>query len=325
MPCYHPLEAVILPGTTPNGKKNIKILSGPHASEVYPSWQRLKLPCGQCVGCRLEYSRQWANRCMLEYQYHSESWFLTLTYNDAHVPVTYYAKNDDGEAIPALTLSPKGRDLELFWKRLRKAHSDDHIRYFACGEYGSTTYRPHYHAIVFGLSLDDLRPYGGRSPQGYDYFISDSLTECWGLGFVVVGAVTWETCAYTARYVMKKLKGPAAQVYSDFNLQPEFVRMSRRPGIGRQYYDDHPEIFEHEYINLSTDVGGLKFRPPRYYDKLYDIEHPGEMAQAKAVRRRLSLAAEDAKNRQSSLDSYERLAIEEAALSARIKSLERKL
>lgn len=322
MPCYHPLEAVILPGFTANGKRNIKILSGPHASEVYPSWQRLKLPCGQCIGCRLEYSRQWANRCMLELQYHSESWFLTLTYDDAHVPQTAYAKNDDGEAAPALTLKP--RDLELFWKRLRKEHCNERIRYFACGEYGSSTYRPHYHAIVFGLSLNDLRLYR-RSPQGYDYFISDSLTQCWGLGFVVVGAVTWDTCAYTARYVMKKLKGQDAQLYSDFNLQPEFVRMSRRPGIGRQYYDDHPDLYDHEYINLSTDVGGLKFRPPRYYDRLFDIDQPEQMAQIKAVRKRMAAAQEDAKSRRSTLDAYERLAVEEASMAARIKSLERKL
>lgn len=322
MPCYHPLEAVILPGTTANGKKNIKILSGQHASEVYPSWQRLQLPCGQCIGCRLEYSRQWANRCMLELQYHKESWFVTLTYDDDHVPQTAYAMNDDGEAAPALTLCP--RDLELFWKRLRKAHPDDHIRYFAAGEYGTTTYRPHYHAIIFGLSLDDLRPYK-RSPQNYDYFISDSLTQCWGLGFAVVGAVTWETCAYTARYIMKKLKGQDSKLYSDFNLQPEFVRMSRKPGIARQYYDDHPDLYQFEYINLSTDVGGLKFRPPRYFDKLFDIDHPGEMAQAKAVRRRLAAAAEAAKDANTTLDRYERLSVEENALTERIKSLERKL
>ena len=322
MPCYHPLEAVILPGTTANGKKNIKILSGQHASEVYPPWQRLQLPCGQCIGCRLEYSRQWANRCMLELQYHKESWFVTLTYDDDHVPRTAYAMNDDGEAAPALTLNP--RDLELFWKRLRKAHPDDHIRYFAAGEYGTTTYRPHYHAIVFGLSLDDLRPYK-RSSQNYDYFISDSLTECWGLGFAVVGAVTWETCAYTARYIMKKLKGQDAQLYSDFNLQPEFVRMSRKPGIARQYYDDHSELYKFEFINLPTDVGGLKFRPPRYFDKLYDIDHPGELAQAKAVRRRLAAAVEAAKDANTSLDRYERLTVEENALTERIKSLERKL
>lgn len=322
MPCYHPLEAVILPGRTANGKHNIKILSGQHASEVYPSWQRLQLPCGQCIGCRLEYSRQWANRCMLELPYHKESWFLTLTYDDEHCPQTWYAFNDDGEAAPALTLVP--RDLELFWKRLRKAHPNDHIRYYACGEYGSTTYRPHYHAIVFGLSLDDLRPYKS-SPQGYDYFISDSLAKCWGLGFVVVGSVTWETCAYTARYVMKKAKGRDRQAYENLNLEPEFVRMSRKPGIGHQYYVDHPDLYNHEYINLKTDTGGLKFRPPRYYDMLFDIDYPGELEQAKAVRRRLAAAAEEAKDLRTSLDRYDRLEIEEAALEARIKSLERKL
>lgn len=322
MPCYHPLEAIVLPGRTANGKRIIKILSGEHASEVYPSWQRLQIPCGQCIGCRLEYSRQWANRCMLELPYHKESWFLTLTYDDDHVPKTAYAINDDGEAAPALTLNP--RDLELFWKRLRKAHPDDRIRYFACGEYGGQTYRPHYHAIVFGLNLHDLELYK-KSPQGYDYFNSKSLQEIWGKGYVVVGAVTWDTCAYTARYIMKKLKGQDATLYSDLNLVPEFVRMSRKPGIAHQYYVDHPDLFDHQYINISTDVGGLKFRPPRYYDRLFDIDHPGELEQAKAVRRRLAAASELLKDSRTNLDRYDRLRVEEAALGARIKSLERKL
>lgn len=227
MSCYHPLLAVST-GQNSNGKRDIKFVSGPTEWERYPPSSRLKIPCGRCIGCRLERSRQWANRCMLELQYHESSYFVTLTYDDEHVPVTYYAEDDLGTARGGFTL--RSRDLQLFMKRLRKAHPNDRIRFFACGEYGSTTYRPHYHAIIFGLTLDDLRFYK-RSPQNYDYFISDSLAKCWGLGYAVVGAVTWETCAYTARYIMKKALGDEAEVYEHFNIEPEFVRMSRKPGI----------------------------------------------------------------------------------------------
>jgi hypothetical protein len=168
--CFHPMLAVST-GLNSNGKRDIKFVAGPTEWETYPPNDRLKIPCGRCVGCRLEKSRQWANRCMLELQYHESSFFVTLTYDDDHVPVTYYSENDDGEARSALTL--RFRDLQLFLKRLRKEHYYERLRFFACGEYGSTTYRPHYHAIIFGLTLDDLRPYK-RSPQGYDYFISAS-------------------------------------------------------------------------------------------------------------------------------------------------------
>lgn len=321
MSCFHPMLAVST-GLNSNGKRDIKFVAGPTEWESYPPNARLKIPCGRCVGCRLERSRQWANRCMLELQYHESSYFVTLTYDDEHVPVTYYSENVDGEARSGLTL--RARDLQLFLKRLRKEHFYERLRFFACGEYGTTTYRPHYHAIIFGLTLDDLRPYK-RSPQNYDYFISDSLTECWGLGFVVVGAVTWETCAYTARYIMKKALGQGAEVYERFNIEPEFVRMSRKPGIAYQYYADHPDLYQYEYINLPTDKGQLKFRPPRYYDRLFDVDNPDQMAKIKAKRLHFALVDAHNKSLQTSLIEPDRLAVEEAALTARIKSLERKL
>ena len=153
MSCFHPMLAVST-GLNSNGKRDIKFVSGPTEWESYPPNARLKIPCGRCVGCRLERSRQWANRCMLELQYHESSYFVTLTYDDEHVPVTYYSENVDGEARSGLTL--RARDLQLFMKRLRKEHSYERLRFFACGEYGSNSYRPHYHAIIFGLTLDDF-------------------------------------------------------------------------------------------------------------------------------------------------------------------------
>ena len=141
----------------------------------------------------------------------------------------------------------------------------------------------------------------------------------------MVGAVTWETCAYTARYIMKKALGEGAEVYERFNIEPEFVRMSRKPGIAYQYYADHPDLYQYEYINLPTDKGQLKFRPPRYYDRLFDVDNPDEMARIKAKRQHAALVDAHNKSLQTSLIEPDRLAVEEAALTARIKSLERKL
>src|SRR3954449_8205389 len=93
------------------------------------SGEKFSLPCGQCIGCRLERSRQWAMRCVHENKMHPRSSFVTLTYDDKNIP-------------PAGSLSK--RDFQLFMKRLRKSQSNP-LRFFACGEYGETTHRPHYH------------------------------------------------------------------------------------------------------------------------------------------------------------------------------------
>lgn len=328
MACYHPLKAIVVPNqTTVNGKKVYHFIK-PLEEHKYPADQIVQLPCGQCVGCRIQYSREWANRCMMELQYHESSYFVTLTYDDAHVPCSYYADPNTGEAFTSLTLSK--RDFQLFMKRLRKKFHNQKIRFFMAGEYGSNTFRPHYHAIIFGLHLDDLQLYS-KSPQGFCYYNSPSLQACWSdndgnpIGYAVVAEVTWETCAYTARYVMKKLNGKEAQFYTDFNIQPEFTLMSRKPGIARQYFDDHPDIYKKEFINVSTEKGGLKFKPPRYFDKLYDLEHPEEMQAIKDIRQKLATEAQKSKLQRTSLYPEEFLEVQERAFENKIKSLRRDL
>jgi hypothetical protein len=262
---------------------------------------------------------------LLELKYHDSAWFCTFTYDDDHVPRTYYPDPETGEAIPALTLQK--RDFQLLMKRIRKKFDNDKIRFFMSGEYGSQTFRPHYHAILFGLHLDDIQPYKTVKEGGeyYTYYNSPSLQECWPYGYVVVGEVTWESCAYTARYVMKKLKGKEAKFYAEHNIQPEFTLMSRKPGIARQYFDENPHCVENQYINVSTPKGGKKFRPPRYYDKLFDVECPEKSAELKALRAKLAQQAMEAKLSNTSLDSYELRDVEEEKQSNRLKSLRRNL
>lgn len=305
------------------------------------------IPCGKCVGCRMEYSRQWANRCMLELEYHETAYFVTLTYDDFHVPPSFYPDPETGEAQSSMTLCP--RDVQLFLKRLRKYFTGSTIRFFMCGEYGPTTWRPHYHLILFGLPLMDMVYKGTR--RGNNYYSSRVLERAWSVecspeivrlydpsrvfedvkhhklyvpqGFVEVGEVTWETCAYTARYIMKKLKGPEAKFYDTFGLYPPFVRMSRQPGLARQWYDDHPGMNEYEYINISTPTGGKKFRPPQYYHKLYDIEYPEESDKLKEIRQRLTLESIRAKLQRTDLSYLEYLSVEEDKLKRRTASLKR--
>lgn len=337
MACYHPLKGFAV-GDTAAGKVAYKITSYAvdHVELVSGNWipvqypergslaeavvrSYIEIPCGKCIGCRLEYSRQWANRCMLELQYHDSAYFVTLTYDDDHVPISYYPDPETGEAQKCHTLCK--RDFQLWMKRLRKAFPGDRIRFFAAGEYGSDTFRPHYHAIVFGLHLDDLTVY--KQQRGYTYYNSASLQRTWPNGYVVVGKVTWETCAYTARYVMKKAQGILAEEYEILNIEPEFSLMSRKPGIARQYFDDHPDLYDYEFINVSTADGGRKFRPPRYYDKLFDIVDHDRMTEIKEVRKLKAIANTALRMEKTSLSYLEQLEVDEAAASDRLKKLRR--
>lgn len=354
MACYHPLKAWQVGINPDTGKAVMKVTSfdvhhleqvangtwvscrspGLSDTRVRSVLDFVEIPCGKCVGCRLEYSRQWANRCMLELEYHKSAYFCTFTYNNDFVPKSYYADPETGEAMQSLTLDK--RDFQLFMKRLRKAVScersdqGDKIRFFAAGEYGDSTFRPHFHAIIFGLELNDLVPYSYRN--GHTYYYSQWLQDRWSikvrgvlspLGNVLVAPVTWETCAYTARYVMKKLSGPESQFYSDFNISPPFTLMSRKPGIAHQWYVDHPDCFDYEYINISTDKGGRKFRPPKYYQRLYEIDDPEGSAEMKATRRLMAERAKSIELSRTNLPYLEYLTVKENALTDRIKSLKR--
>lgn len=350
MSCYHPLKAWPV-GKNPSGKTKYLITgyevhhleqrqpNGPFipvASDYLSPYRvasvlaPVTIPCGKCIGCRLDYSRQWANRCMLELGYHDSAYFLTLTYDESHVPRRWYADKETGEAYRSLTLDK--RDWQLFMKRLRKRFPDDKIRFFMCGEYGSSTFRPHYHAIVFGLHLNDLVEKFRH--DGFVYYTSQSLQDCWSvregsttpltpIGFAIVSEVSWDTCAYVARYVTKKLTGPEGEFYSDHNIIPPFTLMSRKPGIARQYYDDHPDLYESEFINISTPQGGKKFRPPKYFDRLFEDQYPEESAKMKELRKHLAEEAQKAKLASTDLDLLQYLEVEEQKKLNSLKKLER--
>lgn len=231
----------------------------------------IEIPCGKCIGCRLDHSRQWALRCMMELKEHEKACFVTLTYSESHVPITFMPDPDTGEAIAVYTL--KKRDLQLFWKRLRKYLGDDcKIRYFACGEYGSQSFRPHYHAIIFGFMPDDLRLY--QKNDSSNYYTSETLNKIWDNGQVIVANVNFDTCAYVARYTAKKTVGTIGdEFYKSHNLEVPFLVMSRRPGIGWNYMSDNPGLFRSDriYIAGSDPVDGPL--PRSFYKKLENVDH----------------------------------------------------
>ncbi len=225
--------------------------------------QVVEVGCGQCIGCRLDRSREWAIRCVHESQLYDENCFLTLTYAPEFLP-------ED--------CSLDKRHFQGFMKRLRRRFSGRRIRFFHCGEYGEELHRPHYHACLFNFDFPDKEVY--KTVNGFELFTSRVLEETWRLGFCTIGAVTFETAAYVARYVMKKFYGDEAREHylvcleetgELVQLQSEYVTMSRRPGIGRDWYERFKDDL---FPSDECVIDGVIHKPPRYYEKLYQLEDP---------------------------------------------------
>lgn len=238
------------------------------------------LPCGHCTGCKMQNASSWANRMEMELPYHENAWFLTLTYDNEHVPWSYnqgLGVNKKTGEIEIENLTLNYEDMQKFWKRLRR-YIEYHkmgigkLMYFQAGEYGGKTHRPHYHAIVYDLPIEqkDLKVYKKRN--GSVYYNVEWLSKLWGMGHVVIAQAEWKAMAYTARYTTKKIYGhDAKRYYEELGVLPERCMMSKNPAIGEKYYQDHKEeIYTKDEIQLKN---GKRCKPPRYFDKLFDLEH----------------------------------------------------
>lgn len=174
-------------------------------------------PCGSCLACRINRRRVWTHRLILEGMEHDQKSFITLTYDDKHLP-------KDGSLVPG--------DLRNFIKKLRRAHEPERIRFFACGEYGDQTQRPHYHVIAFGSPPCSVLGNCPRRDNNKCCSVGQRLRSIWQKGLVHVGEVSEDTAAYVAGYCIKKLGDCDADDNILQGRHPEFVRMSNRPGIG---------------------------------------------------------------------------------------------
>jgi hypothetical protein len=274
MPCYSPLTAYRSLSVDRNGKHTVSF-----KKLETQAYSQISIACGQCIGCRLDRSRQWALRCVHESKLWPKNSFITLTYSDIHLPWDN---------------SLKKRDFQLFMKRLRKSNpraKDDPIRYYHCGEYGERTRRPHYHAIMFNYDPPDKKHWKTNRRTGEKYYTSEELNRIWGKGYCVIGEVTYESAAYVARYVLKKINGPKSKEHYTHilsyetgecvDLQPEYTTMSRKPGIGKNHYEQFKsDIYPSDFCVHK----GKKQKVPRYYDRLYEIENESEFRKIKERR-----------------------------------------
>jgi hypothetical protein len=269
MTCYGPLTAYRSAVKNPSGKRGIVFDKAKSIDGI-----ELEIACGQCIGCRLSRSAQWAVRCMHEASQHEQNCFITLTYNDEHLP-------QHGSLVR--------EHFQKFVKRLRARNPGQKIRVYYCGEYGEQQRRPHYHALLFGFDFADKQLISQRlikkAPKAAvkagwihsDTYIrlwsSDLLTEVWGMGLCSVGEVTFDSAAYVARYIMKKMTGDAADdhyLHIDpmtgecWPLTPEFNGMSLKPAIGLDWFEKYrADVFPHDFVL----VDGKKLGVPKYYTK----------------------------------------------------------
>lgn len=307
------------------------------------------LPCGQCDECRLQRSRDWANRLMMEMQSHPDqkAYFLTLTYSDDFVPRSSYCDPVTGDDFPALTLRKK--EIQDWMKRLRKKFAsvygspvpfnyddvstwedDRRVRYYLCGEYGGNTFRPHYHVIMFSPPIPDAdfcSHFVGITETNHSMYNSPWLSSTWACdgvekGWLTYSEVTWNTCAYVARYCLKKRYGAEADFYAVHNIEPEFSLQSTRPGIGWKYFMDHPDLLLYEYITLSTDEKGIKFSPPRYFKKLFEKVHGVDEA-VKAARLARARQRDESLLLNTTLSYEEHMQVRERNIKARLSQLKR--
>lgn len=290
MSCFKPLEAYRGPGGAIVFDRRKSL-----------TWVSFPLPCGRCIGCRMEKARQWGMRCLHEAKMWRHNHYVTLTYADEFLP-------------PGGTVCV--RDVQLFMKRLRFLMSSEFgglggpdygivngerinpIRFFLGAEYGEHNGRPHYHALLFNCNLGALVRIGGNK-RGEALYTSSVLSGLWSqegnsMGHHTVGAVTFDSAVYCAKYALKKVNGAKAleayEVWDEngelYDRVPEFAIMSRRPGIGAPYY----EKFGKEVRDLDNVViNGKEVRPPRYYDGKSEIFDAPRLEAHKLDRKRLAV------------------------------------
>lgn len=199
------------------------------------------VPCGKCMSCRVARAREWTVRLFHEMDDWNDTSFITLTYDDEHLP---------------LNGSLKKSDLQKFFKRLRKDSfaGKGSLKYYAAGEYGEQSARPHYHCILFGCGLTASH--------------REAVSRSWNYGLVHFGSVTHDSIQYVAGYVHKKLTGPEAERVYGSRLESPFQLQSQ--GLGKGFI----ERFGDKVIkDLDITIHGKHVGIPRYYKKKLGLSH----------------------------------------------------
>lgn len=287
MTCYHPATLLLYEDIRGNKKTryfanrdnnlipsfnhdDLKFDNSQGFFDTYKFVKEYSVPCGKCIGCQLDRARDWSQRLMAEYKSSVNAYFITLTYDDEHLPKSNQLQK---------------KEAQFFVKSLkdyfRKHFNFYGIKYYLVGEYGSSSWRPHYHLIVYNLPLDlkDFELLGLKAPEKKFLFRLQEKEKCssgllyssiflnkmWNKGINRVGQVSAESCAYVARYCNKKISRDydIKEALKEINFQPEFMLCSKN--LGKKWYLDNANnlLDNHLKITFNGKIVGL----PRYFKK----------------------------------------------------------
>lgn len=277
------------------------------------------IPCGKCLSCRIKQTKEWAIRIELEAKKYKYNYFITLTYNDENLYIPEEITTKDGETYyndGTWKGSLNKKDLQQFIKSVRnwfkREYNHNGVKFYACGEYGSSLYtnRPHYHIILMNCPEIELEPIGQNRVTKHGYYTNQRMEQIWHKGYITIGKVNWDTASYTAGYCQKKLFGEIKEkYYAEKGQIPIFSTMSRRPGIGKSYYDEHKnQIYElDEIINGK----GKSIKPPKYFDRLMENENQEIIENVKEYRQYITEKEQEKKYKNTNLTMEEQLKVEE--------------
>lgn len=257
-------------------------------------WRYQTIPCGHCYACQLRYSSDWAIRIMTEAKKHEHNYFVTLTYNEENLPIAASAEYDGrifenpGDWTGTLLPEDMTRFINSLRKKLeRQGHKG--MKYYYCGEYCPTSGRPHYHIILLNcpLNIENFHDFTQEKTTHKLHWRSTDLEELWNKGFIDVSEVNFASAAYVARYCMKKLSKEVDKTsYYEQGKLPEFVRMSRRPGIGAEYFRENLEnIYKFDSILMKNFHGDfVHYKPPKAWDRKFKEMFPDQWENIKTSR-----------------------------------------
>jgi len=271
MPCTNPIIAFYPIKPDKNGNHKI-MFTKKEGIEKIP----LKIPCGNCISCRLYRAHEWAMRCVLEASLYKHNSFVTLTYSPENLP-------ENGTLVK--------KHVQQFLKNLRQIYAPQIIRFYLSGEYGEKLGRPHYHVLLFNLEFEDKEYL--RTENGNKYYRSKTLERAWKKGFSDISEVTYNSAKYVAKYIMKKQNGEAGKTHYQIidqetgeitgHLLPEFSQQSLKPGIGKDWFmKNYTWVTREDEIRIE----GKSRKIPKYFLRVLRKLEPEKYDEILKTRRR---------------------------------------
>lgn len=270
---------------------------------------RMQHACGRCIYCKKTNAREWAIRATHEASLYDNNIFVTLTYDPEHLP-----KNG----------SLNYKHPTDFMKRLREKYGPG-IRSLGCAEYGTKGGRPHYHILIFNHDFPD-KVKDGHPKRGNQHYMSQSLTELWGMGRANYGTVSWKSASYISKYISIREKDPQKvckkygcncgfnksrkeKCKKQFTKLPEkAICRSMRPGLGKPWFDKYKsDVYPSDQVVVLVKDQSKILRPPMYYDRMYQKSNPEEFAKIQLDRRQKAMEKQIDTKRAMALEKFQEI------------------